>query len=649
MPDAPLVNTASGFGGLSVVSLESRRRDEIARLIEKHGGVAHVSASMREAPVIDDRPPIEFAHRLVAGEIDLMLLLTGVGTRMLVERTERHVGRQRLIDALSDVPTLARGPKPVAALRELGLSPTMRAPAPNTWREVLATIDTQMPVANLTVGVQEYGESNASLVAGLEARGARVDRVQLYTWALPENVAPLEENARRLASGSVEVLMLTSANQVVNLLSVAGRLGIGADLRRSLSKVVVVSIGPTTSERLRDLGLPVDLESTTGAMGRMVADAAAESNELVRRKRGVGAMLATTAQPTPPSRPGAEDRQRVLRDAVAGAPWQTSDFLRACRRDPVDRTPVWLMRQAGRYMPEYREVRAKTSFLELCKNPALCSEVMCTAVDYLGVDAAIIFSDLLPILEPMGLDLEFAPGDGPVIHNPVRESSDVERVIDLESADSLWFVVETVRQTRADLPGAMPLIGFAGAPFTLASYAIEGGGSRNYLHTKTLMHRDEGAWRGLMERLARAVVVYLNAQIAAGAQAVQLFDSWVGCLGPEDYQRFVLPYTRQVIQRLDPRAAVIHFAAGNPELLPLAAEAGGDVVGVDWRVGLAGAWDRLGPDVAVQGNLDPMTLLADRETVERRSHALLDSVAGRPGHVFNLGHGIVPQTPPENA
>ena len=193
------------------------------------------------------------------------------------------------------------------------------------------------------------------------------------------------------------------------------------------------------------------------------------------------------------------------------------------------------------------------------------------------------------------------------------------------------------------------MIGFAGAPFTLASYAIEGGGSRNYLHTRTLMQRDEGAWRELMQRLARSAALYLNAQIAAGAQAVQLFDSWVGCLGPADYRRYVLPYTKSLIDALDPSAAVIHFGAGNPELLPHIAEAGGDVIGVDWRIELAHAWDRLGPEVAVQGNLDPLTLLAPRETVEQRAHELLKSVSGRDGHIFNLGHGIVPQTPPENA
>ena len=225
---------------------------------------------------------------------------------------------------------------------------------------------------------------------------------------------------------------------------------------------------------------------------------------------------------------------------------------------------------------------------------------MCTAVEKLGVDAAIIFSDLLPILEPMGMDLEFAPGDGPQITIPVRDAADVGRVAELESTDALHFVFETVAQTRRDLPGHIPLIGFAGAPFTLASYAIEGGATRNYLHTKTLMMREPDAWNDLLARIARSVARYLNAQIAAGAQAVQLFDSWVGCLAPSDYRRFVMPHVKTIVEQLVPGAPLIHFGTGNPELLPLMAEAGGDVIGVDWRIDLANAWARVGYDRAVQ-------------------------------------------------
>ena len=274
--------------------------------------------------------------------------------------------------------------------------------------------------------------------------------------------------------------------------------------------------------------------------------------------------------------------------------------MKAARREPAERTPIWLMRQAGRYLPEYRKLRQTTSFLELCKNPDLCAEVMLSTVERLGVDAAIIFSDLLLILEPMGIGLEFSAGEGPVLHNPIRTAADVDRLLELESMEPLSFVLETVRKTRAGLPESLPLVGFAGAPFTLAAYTIEGGSSRDYRLVKALMYNDTGAWDALMGRLARAVTLYLNAQIDAGVQLVQLFDSWVGCLGVDDYRRYVLPHTRSVIEALRPGVPVIHFATGNPALLPLLGEAFGKrksdaIVGVDWRIRLDDAWrdDRL--------------------------------------------------------
>ena len=323
-------------------------------------------------------------------------------------------------------------------------------------------------------------------------------------------------------------------------------------------------------------------------------------------------------------------------------------MMRACRREPVERTPVWLMRQAGRYLPEYRRIREKVGFLELCKNPALSAEVMLATVNRLGVDAAIIFSDLLPILEPMGMNLEFAAGEGPVIHNPIREAAEVARLKELDDLDRLSFVMDVVAATRAGLDDSIPVIGFAGAPFTLASYCVEGGGSRAWLHTKTLMYRHESAWHDMMGRLARAVSRYLVAQLDAGAQIVQLFDSWVGCLSPEDYRRYVLPHSRTAIAEACRRGPVIHFATGNPALLPLLAEAGGSVIGIDWRIDLDEAWRTVGHDRAVQGNLDPAVLLADRDTVRRRTQEILARAGGRPGHIFNLGHGVLPQTPVEN-
>jgi uroporphyrinogen decarboxylase len=327
---------------------------------------------------------------------------------------------------------------------------------------------------------------------------------------------------------------------------------------------------------------------------------------------------------------------------------RNSIFMRACRREAVPYTPIWLMRQAGRYMQEYRDVRARQSFLELCKTPSLAAEVTVTAAERLGVDAAIIFADILLIIEPMGLKLEFSKGEGPVIHNPARSAMDVDRLREVEDVEALSFVFDAIRETRRTLRSDLPLIGFAGAPFTLASYIVEGGASKNYVHTKSLMYNDSGAWHAMMSLISRGLIKYLNAQIEAGAQALQLFDSWVGALGPDDYREYVLPHTRNVIRGVTPGVPVIHFGTGTSALLELMREAGGDVIGLDWRVRLDEGWQRIGHDVGVMGNLDPVALFANREHLRAQAKLILDQAGGRPGHIFNLGHGILPETPVEN-
>jgi uroporphyrinogen decarboxylase len=323
-------------------------------------------------------------------------------------------------------------------------------------------------------------------------------------------------------------------------------------------------------------------------------------------------------------------------------------FLKACRRQPTSRTPIWLMRQAGRYQREYRELRQRVSMLELCRTPELASQVTLRAVEQLGVDAAIIFADILLITETLGLQLEFSKGEGPVIGNPVRQADDLERLT-RPDVSALDYVYEAIRLTRAQLPPEVALIGFCGAPFTVSSYIIEGGKSRNYVHTKTMMHCDDATWRGLMERLVAMSVDYLNAQIDAGADAVQVFDSWAGILCPDDYRRFVLPYVQALIAGVADATPVIYFAQGNPALLPLIKQTGADVIGVDWRVDLADAWSVLGDDVAIMGNLDPVTLLTSPAKIRAAADAILTKAAGRPGHIFNLGHGVLPQTDPNNA
>lgn len=324
-------------------------------------------------------------------------------------------------------------------------------------------------------------------------------------------------------------------------------------------------------------------------------------------------------------------------------------FLKACRREDVDCTPVWFMRQAGRYMAEYRTIRARHTLLEICAQPDLAAEVTLQPVRALKVDAAILFADILLPLMPMGIHLEFAKGEGPVIHNPIGSRADVEALRNVEPRESLAHVLDAVKLVRRELDGKTPLIGFAGAPFTLASYMIEGGSSRNFTKTKRLMYSDARTWHILMSKLGCVITDYLSAQVRAGAQAVQLFDSWVGALSPDDYREYVLPHSRFIIEQVQRTGVpIIHFGTDSATLLPLMKEAGGDVIGLDWRVEIDRGWETIGFDRAVQGNLDPVALFAPRDELERRVKIILQQAANRPGHIFNLGHGILPETPVEN-
>lgn len=711
------ITSRFSFAGARVASFESRQQAGMEQLIRKFGGVPFVSPSMQERPVDSDarRPLFAFAQSLLTGNIDTVIAMTGVGFRYLIEALGERFDRQQILDFLSDITTITRGPKPTAAMHQMGVSASYKVGHPHTWRDILTLIDQHALATNRSIAVLEYGETNPSLIAGLEARGANVMAVSIYQWQLPDDLAPLQHNIRRIIDRQIDLSLFTSAQQVVHLFEVAQQMGLRDPLHDRLQQTIIASIGPTTTERLHDWELPAYLEPEQGKMARLVSASAeywAKYGAMGRRSGnpnsirlfpGKGRPIAfpVPSQPTQSARqakaqstrqakgqstrqakdqaaavqpdnslrayaePADEpavvipplDQSLILdRDATQAIAaqfttqaWYNGPFLKACRREPCDVTPVWLMRQAGRYMQEYQEVRAKLSFLELCKNSQLCSEVMCTAVSRLGVDAAIIFSDLLPILEPMGFELTFGPGHGPQIHNPIRSVADVQRVQELEDMSALEFVPRTVEFTRRDIAANIPVIGFAGSPFTLASYCIEGSGSRNYINTKRLMYSHPQAWSELMQKLTHSIARYLNAQIRAGAGCVQLFDSWVGTLSPSDYQHYVLPWMVQLLRALPSNVPVINFGTGNPQLLPLYAAAEPDVVGVDWRIELDQAWEMIGPDFAVQGNLDPLVLLSDLDVIRGQVRRILRQAGGRPGHIFNLGHGIVPETPVDHA
>lgn len=325
-----------------------------------------------------------------------------------------------------------------------------------------------------------------------------------------------------------------------------------------------------------------------------------------------------------------------------------SNFVRASKRLPVTRTPVWFMRQAGRYMPEYRAVRKQYSLLEICKQPRLAAEVTITAAEILGVDAAIIFADLLLPLEIMELPFHFSVGEGPVIERPVRSREDIAR-LRTDRAGELGYVSEAVALVARHFAERVPVIGFCGAPFTLASYMIEGGASRNYVHTKKMMYLSPVQWNALMEKLVAVTSEYSAEQVRAGADAIQIFDSWVGCLSVEDYRRYVLPHVTRMVDRLRQTGVpIIYFATDSATLLPAMRETGADVIGLDWRIPLDEGWSRIEHAAAVQGNLDPVLLFAEWNELRSRAENVLERAGGRPGHIFNLGHGILPETPVEN-
>ncbi len=605
--------------------------------IEQNGGVLHALDLNLSTDLT-----IAFSNligELSIGAIDIVMFRTAAGVAQFMENLQQH-DRQRTLNSLADIEIIAASIRARAELGNFGLTPTVSVDSDNNWRNVLKVIDQKYPrtdrsgspLATRQIALEDCGDWFC-LSSGLEVRGARVRTMELFPRLGVMEKLGVQDFFERLETRTFEVFWFQSATAAAVFWRLSKQFGRARLTDHILDHHIVVSASQATTEILADRGLPIDVTCGDVPFSASVDFVAAQISTLrIRKSNSINTMSGPTSSSNDPN-----------------APWYNSPFMKACRGEPTDVTPIWMMRQAGRYMAEYREVRANVSFLELCANSQLCSEVMCTAVSRLGVDAAIIFSDLLPILVPMGCDLEFVKGDGPVIHNPVRTSADIDRIKPLDNNAELEFVMETVRLTRQDLPADMPLIGFAGAPFTLASYMIEGGASRNYAATKTMMHGDRGAWDQLMQHLVQSISIYLNGQIEAGAQCVQLFDSWAGCLSYEDYRTHVHPHVQKIIASLPSDVPVINFATGNPALLPLLADTKASVIGIDWRTRLDDAWQTVGHDRAVQGNLDPTVLLTNPKEIRRQAKIVLDQAAGRPGHIFNLGHGILPMTDVDNA
>lgn len=634
---------AHDFKGLKVTSFESRRSEEIKKLISYHNGVPRVAPSMKELPVDDSDSIWVFADRIFNNEIDITILLTGVGTTLLSDLLISKYGKKEFTGAITKTKIIARGPKPVAALRKYDLKPDITIPEPNTWRDILKTVDEELgSIAGLTIAVQEYGVSNTEFISELRNRGAEVLPVVIYKWGLPDDREPLRSAIRSISEGNEDVVLFTSSQQIANMIFVAKEEGMQESLYKGFGNVLVGSIGPSTTETLKSYEITADYEPDSPKMGNLVREMSRISPKLLKKKRTAAKNGVNTRNwkrvEMVWSTDNSYDPCGITRD---------SQFMKACRGEKTDFTPIWIMRQAGRFLREYRELRSRVSFLELCKTPELAAEVTLMAVDRLDVDAAIIFSDILLILECLGLNIEYSRNDGPIIKNIVRSTRTIDGLKEFDP-EELEFVYNAIGITRRALDPEKALLGFAGAPFTVASYAIEGGSSRNYIHTKQLMYDDNAFWDEFMKILTAATANYLNRQIDAGADAVQIFDSWIGCLSPDDYKRHVFPHMKELVGMIKKDVPVILFGTGTACLLEMMRDTGCTVVGLDWRVDIGDARKMLGHDIPVQGNLDPVKLFSSSSYVKLEAEKILDKVNGAPGFIFNLGHGVLPKTPVDN-
>ena len=638
------------FAQSTVVSFESRRSDVVKAMIEKFGGVSLCAPTMREVRMESLTEELEAFYKALANnEIDLLVLLTGVGTRMLGELYDEHIGEHDFATMIDRCFVVARGPKPTATLRNWKLKPDIEVDEPNTWRELLEAVRSTGDLTGKRIAVQEYGMSRPELLEGLAESGAVVSRVPIYNWALPEDTGPIRSAIETIIAGDADYAVFFSATQVYHLFQVADEMGQRAALVEAFGRVCVGSVGPITSEAIVDCGFQADFEPDAPHMTNLMQELARRGGELLKKKRVAHANGVNTNNWR---RVDMDWSQRGVEQAGYD-PTTIADsvFLKACRREPVPHTPVWLMRQAGRYQRHYRELRAGYTMVEFCRASEVAAEVTLMAVDRLGADAAIIFQDILLPLESMGFGLEYVKGYGPKIDNPLRERGDLDRVKPGDAGD-LSYIDEAVRLTRNALRPDIALIGFVGAPFTVASYAIEGGKSRDFKHTKGLMLRDPETWDRFMTLLSDLLINCLIRQVDAGCDAVQVFDSWAGVLGPDYYRGYAQPYTQRIVEAVHaqrPGVPVIAFATGNPILDVPLQETGADVVGLDWRADLAESLDRLGEDVAVQGNLDPTVLYATPSRMREEVEALLAKAGDRPGYIFNLGHGMAPDMDPMRA
>lgn len=603
------------MNGKHVVAFEARLGLKMKKLIEKYQAIPLIAPVLKEIPLTDNKKAFEVFPQISSGFFDYILFLTGIGIKTLIATLATQIPKEKIIKMLSQQKIIVRGPKPATVCNLHGIPIALKASEPNTWKEIISGIQNNFVIHSKKILIIEYGTSNEQLISALTELGAQIHTLSVYHWSLPDDLKPAREVIEHIIQKKADYVLFTSAIQVDHMLQIAQQMKKELPLRKGLYHSVIASIGPVTSERLSEKQIFPDIESFPNKMETLVETIATKGQKILDEKQ----------------------KKKKFQE-------NSPSFMRvASLLKPTPIIPVWLMRQAGRYMAEYQLIRASKDFLSFCKDPDLCIEATVGAVERLGVDAAIIFSDILLILEPMGFKLHYP--EGPVIDNPVKNPDDLKYLKPVSMDESFTFLKKAIQGVKKNLPARIPLIGFCGAPFTMASYVIEGGSTKDFKKTKKFMQTYPEAWHKLMEHLTNHLAHLLLFQIKAGCEIVQIFDSWVSQLSAEEYQSFALPYTQKLFSLIPSEIPSIHFGSFGQNLLTEQIKGGGSIMSLHFTVDPKMALQAISQNKGIQGNLNPDLLFESPSVFLKETEKILGIFGKRKGYIFNLGHGIKPHTP----
>lgn len=618
---------------LNLISFEARLKLKVEKLLEGNSFTVQSAPLIKEVALELNDKILDFYHQLKNQEFDALILLTGVATRSFIKTLSQKFEREEILQTLAKQQIIVRGPKPEKVCQIFKLPILYKVPKPNTWREIVASLKTRHLISGKKIAILHYGKINEEFTQDLTNEGAKYESLLVYRWELPDDLEPVKSAIKKILAGKTNGLIFTSAQQVVHLFELVKQQNCELEFRRALLSTVVFSIGPICSERLIKYQVDVDCEVFPNTLDHLVEviKEKAASLWLQKQNKFIEKQAVWLNQPlTDPKK----IEQNPLNLMLAGKKPQ--------------RIPIWLMRQAGRYMAEYQTIRQNTDFVSLCLNPELVAKATLSAIERLGLDAAIIFSDILIVARPMGFSLHYDEGVGPVIDNPLHGPKEFEKIKKENLIQELEPVAQAIQLTRKNLAPQIPLLGFSAAPFTLASYLIEGGSSKHFLKTKKFIHNQPKLWHDLMQFLTEALFDLLVMQIKKGCQLVQVFDSWCGVLDPQDFEKYCYPYLKNLVQKLSQNniQTIVYGSFSQAQLKQI--DVDNITLSLSWQIDLEWAHQKLNKNLAFQGNLDPALLFCKPESFLPKVKNILTILKKRKNSIFNLGHGILPKTPLAN-